>query len=117
MVSASPRPCIMLDMAEVGFILEWEDMHEEGSFIINGLEWEDMHRAVGPETSDNSGSGLSEETIMKSLQVSTPKIKISGKCEGKREKSILVISVTVNMKKTKKLENCNVGICFMWIAL
>ncbi|PWA38272.1 zinc finger, RING/FYVE/PHD-type [Artemisia annua] len=54
------------DTSAFGIILmnDHDEAFRESSFIVNGLELEDMHHALGLNTSINSGSGLSEETIL-----------------------------------------------------
>lgn len=102
MFPASPHSHIMLDILNVFqpvvlddvAILNDQDTSDFGiilmndldeAFIMNSLELEDMHHAPGLNISINSGSGLSEETILERLQVITPKAKFGGENKGEKE--------------------------------
>ncbi|GKC84663.1 hypothetical protein Tco_1140380 [Tanacetum coccineum] len=81
MFLASPHSHIMHDI----LMNNPDDAFPESSFIVSGLGLEDMHHALGENTSRNSGSDLSEETILGHLQVITPKAKFGGENKGQKE--------------------------------
>nr|GEZ27086.1 hypothetical protein [Tanacetum cinerariifolium] len=81
MFPASPHSDIMHDI----LMNNPGDAFSESSSIVSGLGLEDMHHVLGQNTSRNSDSGLSEETILEHLQVITPKAKFGGENKGQKE--------------------------------
>lgn len=68
--------------------------------------------ALRPTTSGNGGSGLSEITIMKNLQVITLKTKIGGKCEGEKEEIDTCAICYSEYEENKKIGKLQCGHLF-----
>ncbi|GKB47328.1 putative zinc finger, RING/FYVE/PHD-type containing protein [Tanacetum coccineum] len=113
MFLASPHSHIMHDI----LMNNPDDAFPESSFIVSGLGLEDMHHALGENTSRNSGSGLSEETILEHLQVITPKAKFGGENKGQKEEIDTCAICYSEYEENKKIGKMQCGhLLSMWIA-
>ncbi|GKC50438.1 zinc finger, RING/FYVE/PHD-type containing protein [Tanacetum coccineum] len=88
-----------------------DEVNESEDDMDEVNEWEDMHHAVGPDTSDNS-TGLSKETIMEHLQVSTLKTEIGGKGEGEKEEIDTCAICYGEYEESKKIGKLQCGHLF-----
>ncbi|GKB10707.1 putative zinc finger, RING/FYVE/PHD-type containing protein [Tanacetum coccineum] len=108
MFPASPHSHIMHDI----LMNNPDDAFPESSFIVSGLGLEDMHHALGENTSRNSGSDLSEETILEHLQVITPKAKFGGENKGQKEEIDTCAICISEYEENKKIGKMQCGHLF-----